>query len=344
MNELKNRTALITGGTGSFGKTMLNHLLENGVSQVRVLSRDEEKQDALRQRLNDTRVEFRIGDIRDYDSVERAMVGVQYVFHAAALKQVPSCEFFPMQSVLTNINGSNNVIKASIKEGVRSLVCLSTDKAVAPISAMGISKAMMEKLAASAARELGSDHQTTISCVRYGNVMCSRGSVIPLLVDQVKSGKPVTVTVPEMTRFLMPLSQSVELVDFAFANASQGDLFVRKAPAASIADLVQAVKNCLKAPNHQVEIIGWRHSEKLFETLATAQELNNAVDMDQYWRLLPDDRSLNYKKYFSEGSDIPHEREDFHSHNALRLSVSEVESLLMSIPEFTDYAFDSQVG
>lgn len=340
----KNRY-LITGGTGSFGKTMLTHLLgKECTDSVVVLSRDEEKQDALRQRLNDTRIEFRIGDIRDYDSVERAMVGVQYVFHAAALKQVPSCEFFPMQSVLTNINGSNNVIKAGIKEGVRSLVCLSTDKAVAPISAMGISKAMMEKLAASAARELGSDHQTTISCVRYGNVMCSRGSVIPLLVDQVRSGKPVTVTVPEMTRFLMPLSQSVELVDFAFANASQGDLFVRKAPAASIADLVQAVKNCLKAPNHEVEIIGWRHSEKLFETLATAQELSNAVDMDQYWRLLPDDRSLNYKKYFSEGSDIPHEREDFHSHNALQLSVREVESLLMSIPEFTDYAFDSQVG
>ena len=333
----ENYKYLITGGTGSFGKTMLKHLLrKDDTCSVVVLSRDEEKQDAMRQRLNDKRVEFRIGDIRDYDSVERAMDGVHYVFHAAALKQVPSCEFFPMQAVQTNINGSNNVIKASVKAGVHSLVCLSTDKAVSPINAMGISKAMMEKLAASAARELGSDNKTTISCVRYGNVMCSRGSVIPLLVSQIKADKPVTITVPEMTRFLMPLSESVELVDFAFSNAKQGDLFVRKVPAATIADLVQAVKNCMKAPEHPVEVIGWRHSEKLFETLATAQELNNASDMDRYWRLLPDDRGLNYKKYFSEGSNISYEQEDFHSHNASRMSVNEIEKLLMNTPEFTD--------
>lgn len=336
----QNKNVLITGGTGSFGKTMLKFLLsDSSVESVTVLSRDEEKQDALRNNLKDERVIFRIGDIRDYSSVEQAMAGINYVFHAAALKQVPSCEFFPMQALMTNVVGSENVVKAGIKGGVSSIVCLSTDKAVFPVNAMGMSKAMMEKVASAAAREQGENGKTKISCVRYGNVMCSRGSVIPMLVDQIKSGKPLTITVPEMTRFLMPLSESVELVQFAFEHAEQGDMFIRKAPAASIADLVQGVKNCLKAPDHPVEIIGWRHGEKLYETLASAQELSTAEDMGQYWRLRADNRGLNYQKFFSEGSEITSSYDDFHSHNTEQMSVSDVEALLMSVPEFTNHAF-----
>ena len=336
MNNLIDKKILITGGTGSFGKTMMEHVLKFDVQRVRVLSRDEEKQDWLRNKLKDDRVKYLIGDIRDYSSVEQAMVGVDYVFHAAALKQVPSCEFFPMQAVLTNICGSENVLKAGIKAGVASIVCLSTDKAVFPVNAMGISKAMMEKVAGAAARELGESSSTKISCVRYGNVMCSRGSVIPLLVDQIKADKHLTITVPEMTRFLMPLSESVELVQFAFENARQGDLFIRKAPATSIRNLVQGVKNCLQVPEHPVEIIGWRHGEKLFETLASAQELTTAEDMGDYWRLQADTRGLNYKGFFSEGSEKTTEFEDFHSHNAAQMDVNEVEKLLMSVPEFTN--------
>ena len=337
--KFENCTVLITGGTGSFGKTMLTHLLKNGVGRVKVLSRDEEKQDALRNKLKDDRVEFRIGDVRDYLGVETAVAGVDFVFHAAALKQVPSCEFFPMQAVMTNIVGSENVVRASIRAGAKSVVCLSTDKAVFPVNSMGMSKAMMEKVAYAAARELGANARTTISCVRYGNVMCSRGSVIPLLVDQIKSGLPVTITVPEMTRFLMPLRDSVSLVEFAFENARQGDLFIRKAPAATIRDLVQAVKNVLKKPDHPTEYIGWRHGEKLYETLASAQELSNAEDMGEYWRLQSDLRGLNYNKYFSEGDDQTIQQEEFNSHNAREMSVTEIEELLMDLPEFTTHAF-----
>ena len=336
--EFHNKTVLITGGTGSFGKTMLGYLLENDVGRVKILSRDEEKQDALRNKLKDDRVEFRIGDIRDRVSVDAAVRGVDYVFHAAALKQVPSCEFFPMQAVMTNIAGSENVIKACIKAGVKTVVCLSTDKAVFPINAMGMSKAMMEK-AYAAARELGVDAKTKIACVRYGNVMCSRGSVVPLLVDQIQMGRPVTITVPEMTRFLMPLRDSVELVRFAFENARQGDLFIRKAAAATIADLVQAVKNVLDAPDHSSEVIGWRHGEKLYETLASSQELSTAEDMVDYWRLQSDLRGLNYNKYFSEGDESTAGIEEFNSHNTLRMSVQEVQDLLLSLPEFTEQAF-----
>ena len=343
MQNLENKTVLITGGTGSFGRTMLNHLLGQGVGAVKVLSRDEEKQDALRNKLKDDRVEFRVGDVRDYVSVENAVAGVDYVFHAAALKQVPSCEFFPMQAVLTNVTGSENVIKASIKAGVGTVVCLSTDKAVFPINAMGMSKAMMEKLAYAAAREIGVDAKTKIACVRYGNVMCSRGPVIPLLVDQIQRAMPVTITVPEMTRFLMPLAESVSLVRFAFENARQGDLFIRKAAAATIEDLVQAVKNVLEVPDHPVEVIGWRHGEKLYETLASAQELGTAEDMDQYWRLQSDLRGLNYKKYFSEGDNLAAEAQEFNSHNTRRMGVSEVEDLLLGLPEFTSHAFPDRV-
>lgn len=337
--KFENCTVLITGGTGSFGKTMLTHLLKNGVGRVKVLSRDEEKQDALRNKLKDDRVEFRIGDVRDYLGVETAVAGVDFVFHAAALKQVPSCEFFPMQAVMTNIVGSENVVRASIRAGAKSVVCLSTDKAVFPVNSMGMSKAMMEKVAYAAARELGANARTTISCVRYGNVMCSRGSVIPLLVDQIKLGLPVTITVPEMTRFLMPLRDSVSLVEFAFENARQGDLFIRKAPAATIRDLVQAVKNVLKKPDHPTEYIGWRHGEKLYETLASAQELSNAEDMGEYWRLQSDLRGLNYNKYFSEGDDQTIQQDEFNSHNAREMSVTEIEELLMDLPEFTTHAY-----
>lgn len=342
MDKLKNQVFLITGGTGSFGKTMLRYLLDAGAGSVKVLSRDEEKQDALRNRLRDDRIEFRIGDIRDYSSVEMAMHGVDYVFHAAALKQVPSCEFFPMQAVMTNIEGSNNVLKAAINARVKSVVCLSTDKAVSPVNAMGMSKALMEKLAHAAARELGVDAETRVSCVRYGNVMCSRGSVIPLLIKQIKDGKPVTVTVPEMTRFLMPLSDSVDLVRFAFEHSNQGDLFIRKAKAATIEDLVQAVKNTLQVPNHPTDIIGWRHGEKMYETLASGMELSNAEDLGEYWRLKTDLRGLNYKSFFSEGDDNTINHQDFSSHNAKRMIVSEIEALLMSLPEFVQDAFPGE--
>lgn len=328
-----NSPLLITGGTGSFGKTILRELLASSDREIRILSRDEEKQDALRNELRDARVRFFIGDIRDRTSVDRAVSGVGAIFHAAALKQVPSCEFFPLEAVRTNILGSENVIRSAIKHKVASLVCLSTDKAVHPINAMGISKSMMEKLAHAAAREIGTDTATTISCVRYGNVMYSRGSVIPLFIAQIKSGRPITVTEPEMTRFLMPLRDSVALVRFAFANARQGDLFVRKAPASTIADLVTALKELFGVPDHPVQVIGWRHAEKLAETLASAQELSTAEDLGDYWRIQLDSRDLNYSAYFSEGDDLNPQLEDFHSHNADRLDVEGVKALLLTLSE-----------
>ena len=331
---MKNRSYLITGGTGSFGKTMLRRLLdEPDTESVSVLSRDEEKQDSLRNELRDERIKWVIGDVRDLDSVSRAMGGVNYVFHAAALKQVPSCEFFPLQAVQTNILGSENVIRAAISANVESLVCLSTDKAVFPINSMGISKAMMEKLAQAASRELGEGARTTISSVRYGNVMCSRGSVIPLFMDQIKRGVEVTITEPEMTRFLMPLRDSVDLVQFAFSNARQGDLFIKKAPAATMDDLLTAIKNIMGVPDHPVQTIGWRHGEKLYETLASSQELSSAEDLGEYWRLQTDLRGLDYKPYFSEGDADVGRHEDFHSHNAQQMSVPEIEKLLLSLPE-----------
>ncbi|MEM7179071.1 MAG: SDR family NAD(P)-dependent oxidoreductase [Pseudomonadota bacterium] len=326
-------SVLITGGTGSFGKTMVRQLLDEGVPELRILSRDEEKQDALRAQLRDDRVRFYIGDIRDRESVDRAMAGVENVFHAAALKQVPSCEFFPLEAVRTNIIGSENVIQSAIKAGVRSLVCLSTDKAVFPVNAMGISKAMMEKCAHAAARDIGVGADTTISCVRYGNVMYSRGSVIPLFIDQIRAGKPITLTEPTMTRFLMPLRDSVALVKHAFANANQGDLFIKKAPAATILDLVTALQELFGAESHPVEIIGWRHAEKLYETLASAQELSNSDDMGDYYRLKLDQRDLNYKAYVSEGDATRNTYEDYHSHNTARLDVAGVKDLLLSLPE-----------
>jgi UDP-glucose 4-epimerase len=329
---MRANTILITGGTGSFGKTMLHGLLDAGVSEVRILSRDEEKQDTLRKQLADKRVRFFIGDVRDRSSVDRAVDGVDAIFHAAALKQVPSCEFFPLEAVRTNILGSENVIRSAVELKIPRLVCLSTDKAVLPINAMGMSKAIMEKLAQAAAREIGDGGDTIISCVRYGNVMCSRGSVIPLFIEQIRRGRPITITEPEMTRFLMPLRDSVALVHFALDHARQGDLFIKKAPASTIGDLVAALKILFAVPDHPVEAIGWRHAEKLYETLASSEELNSAEDLGDYWRLQLDERDLNYAAYFSEGARRK-PQQDFHSHNAERLGVPQIQDLLLSLPE-----------
>ena len=327
------KSVLITGGTGSFGKTMALELLDQGIEDLRILSRDEEKQDAMRADLGDARVRYFIGDIRDRSSVDRAMNGVECVFHAAALKQVPSCEFFPLEAVRTNILGSENVLRSAVDAGARNVVCLSTDKAVFPVNAMGMSKAVMEKVAMSVARELGPDAGTTVSCVRYGNVMYSRGSVIPLFVKQIRNGSPLTLTEPEMTRFLMPLRDSVALVNFAFEHARQGDLFVRKAPAATMAQLVKAVPRIFGVPDHPSEVIGWRHGEKLFETLATAQELSNADDMGDYYRIRMDHRDLHYKAYFTEGDRDTVQHQDFDSHTTEPLTDQELDELLLSLPE-----------
>lgn len=330
---MDNECILITGGTGSFGKTMLHDLLQRGCGEIRVLSRDEEKQDAMRNSLRNGNVRFYIGDIRDRGSVDRAMAGVDRVFHAAALKQVPSCEFFPLEAVRTNILGSENVVQSAVAAGVRSVVCLSTDKAVMPVNAMGMSKAMMEKIAVASARTIGSTATTTISLVRYGNVMYSRGSAIPLFINQIKAGRPITVTEPTMTRFLMPLRDSVALVHHAFTHARQGDLFIRKAAAATIADLVRAIAELFGVPDHPVEQIGWRHGEKLYETLATAQELGQSEDMGDYYRIRMDGRDLNYQPYFTEGEDATARHEDYHSHNTERLDVEKVKALLLTLPE-----------
>ncbi|RYM06815.1 polysaccharide biosynthesis protein [Sphingobium cupriresistens] len=331
MNE--RNAILITGGTGSFGKTMLQDLLDKGYPEVRILSRDEEKQDMLRTTLRSPNVRYYIGDIRDRDSVDRAMAGVDCVFHAAALKQVPSCEFFPIEAVRTNILGSENVIRSATANNVRSVVCLSTDKAVLPVNAMGMSKAMMEKLAQALARTLGPDARTIVSMVRYGNVMYSRGSVIPLFIRQIKTGAPITVTEPQMTRFLMPLRDSVALVHHAFDHARSGDLFIRKAASSTIADLVTALLDLFGVPDQPVEAIGWRHAEKLYETLATAQELGQSEDMGDYYRIRMDNRDLNYKAYFTEGEHETVHLDDYHSHNTERLDVEGVKALLLSLPE-----------
>lgn len=330
---MNDKSVLITGGTGSFGRTMVQDLLQHDVCEIRILSRDEEKQDSLRNELCDSRVRFYLGDIRDRESVDRAMKGVSSVFHAAALKQVPSCEFFPVEAVRTNILGSENVLRSAIDFDVSSVVCLSTDKAVAPVNAMGMSKALMEKVAQSVARAIEPEARTTVSMVRYGNVMYSRGSAIPLFVRQIRTGKPITVTEPTMTRFLMPLSESVDLVHYAFEYAEQGDLFIRKAPAATVADLVKAIKELFEVPDHPVETIGWRHGEKLYETLATAHELAYSEDMGDYYRIRMDRRDLNYQAFFSEGDQETVRHEDYHSHNTERLDVARVKELLLTLPE-----------
>lgn len=322
---------LVTGGTGSFGKTVVKHLLANRCTEVRVFSRDETKQDLMRTEFADDRVKFYIGDVRDYQSINHALLNVDYIFHAAALKQVPSCEFFPMQAVMTNVVGSDNVVRAAIQNGVKKVVCLSTDKAVYPINAMGISKALMEKVAQSYARQLKPD-QTIISSVRYGNVMYSRGSVIPRFIEQIKSNKPITITEPTMTRFLMALSESVDLVEQAFDHAQQGDIFIKKAPACTVEDLAQALINLFKS-DVETRIIGIRHGEKIYETLASKEELVTSEDRGNYYRIRMDTRDLNYEKYFTEGNVNNILNEDYHSHNTERLSVEQVEKVLLTLPE-----------
>jgi UDP-N-acetylglucosamine 4,6-dehydratase len=325
-------TVLVTGGTGSFGSTMVRRLLDAGIEEVRILSRDELKQDDMRRSLNDGRVRFYIGDVRDLDSVDRATRGVDYVFHAAALKQVPSCEFFPMEAVRTNVMGSANVIEASNANDVKSVVCLGTDKAAYPVNAMGMSKAMMEKVAQAFARNNPTAH-TTVSTVRYGNVMMSRGSVIPLFVEQIRAGLPLTVTDPHMTRFLMSLDDAVLLVEHAFAQARPGDLFIRKAPAATIEVLARAVGKAMGV-EPDIRVIGTRHGEKLYETLATREELARAEDQEDYFRVSVDARDLNYGEYFDEGDRRESEMDDYHSHNTERLDEDGVVDLLMGLPSF----------
>jgi len=331
MESITGKTVLITGGTGSFGKTVTKGLLQTDVKEIRIFSRDELKQEMMRIEYSNPKLKFYIGDVRDKDSVDKAMQGVNLVFHAAALKQVPSCEFFPIQAVMTNILGSNNVVQAAIKHGVEKMVCLSTDKAVYPINAMGMSKALMEKVAAAAVRQ-GASGRTVVCTVRYGNVMCSRGSVIPLFIDQIRQNKPITVTVKHMTRFMLPLRDAVSLVLFAFENGNHGDLFVRKAPACTIEVLAQAVKNIFKS-DCQIKEIGIRHGEKIYETLLTTEELRRSEDMGDYYRVRLDDRDLNYTIYFTEGDREEVKLEDYHSHNTRQLDVREMEELLLSLPE-----------
>lgn len=328
---MQGKTILITGGTGSFGGVMVRHALARGAAEIRILSRDEEKQDTMRNRLREPRLVFHIGDVRDPGSVDMAMAGVDMVFHAAALKQVPSCEFFPLEAVRTNVLGSQNVIESAIRHGVASVVCLSTDKAVLPINAMGMSKALMEKLVQAASRRRNGGG-TVVACVRYGNVMYSRGSVIPLFLQQIRAGGPITVTNPDMTRFLLPLSDSVALVEYALNHAGPGDVFIKKAPACTIGTLAEAMRRLFDA-TCEIRTIGVRHGEKLYETLATADELAGAEETADYWRLRMDSRELDYASYFSEGRPDVARLDDYTSHNTGRLDVDGVIALLQSLPE-----------
>ncbi len=325
----KNKTLLITGGTGSFGNAVLSRFINSDFKEIRIFSRDEKKQDDLRKRINNPKVKFYIGDVRDYRSVENAVRGVDYIFHAAALKQVPSCEFFPVEAVKTNVLGAENVLEAASAHHVKNVVILSTDKAVYPINAMGISKAMMEKVMIARSRVVG-DSGTVMCGTRYGNVMASRGSVIPLFVEQIKTNKTITITDPEMTRFMMTLDDAVDLVLFAFANGKPGDMFVQKAPAATIATLAQALKELYKS-EIKITVIGTRHGEKLYETLVNKEEMVKAVDYGEYYRIPADNRDLNYDLFFSEGDQHVSTVEDYHSHNTKRLDVAGTKDLLLKL-------------
>lgn len=329
MQQIKNKILLITGGTGSFGTAVLNRFLETDhFKEIRIFSRDEKKQDDMRNLYKSSKMKFYIGDVRNYNSIERAMHNVDYVFHAAALKQVPSCEFFPMEAVQTNVIGTQNVIDAAARHNVKKVICLSTDKAAYPINAMGISKAMMEKVAVAASRNLDN---TTVCLTRYGNVMASRGSVIPLFLKQIKEGQPITITDPSMTRFLMSLEEAVELVLFAFEHGNPGDLFVNKAPAGTIGNLAQALKEMCQASN-EIKIIGTRHGEKLYETLCTREEMLKSEDMGEFYRIPADNRDLNYAQYFSEGNADISKVEDYHSHNTVQKDIEEMKQLLLKLP------------
>ncbi|MDR2298060.1 MAG: polysaccharide biosynthesis protein [Comamonas sp.] len=341
----KSKTLLITGGTGSFGNAVLRQFLNSEISEIRVFSRDEKKQDDMRKRYNSAKLKFYIGDVRDARSVEQAMRGVDYVFHAAALKQVPSCEFHPMQAVRTNVLGTENVLEAAIRAGVKRVVCLSTDKAVYPINAMGISKAMMEKVMVAASRNL--EGSGTVICgTRYGNVMASRGSVIPLFVQQVLAGQPITITDPAMTRFMMTLADAVDLVLYAFEHGNNGDIFVQKAPAATIETLAYAVTGLMGKPEHAVNVIGTRHGEKLYEALLSREEMACAEDMGDYFRVPADSRDLNYGKYVDQGlqrlTQTAH-GEDYNSHNTQRLDMAGMQKLLLKLEGMQRIAKGEQV-
>lgn len=330
----KDKVLMITGGTGSFGNTVLKRFLSTEVREIRIFSRDEKKQEEMRIALNHPKLKFYIGDVRDYESIHQAMKGVDYVFHAAALKQVPSCEFYPMEAVRTNIEGTENVMNAAISNDVKRVIVLSTDKAVYPINAMGISKAMSEKIMVAKSR-MQSETETVLCATRYGNVMASRGSVIPLFVSQIKEGKALTVTDPNMTRFLMSLEDSVDLVLYAFEHGHQGDIFVQKAPASTVADLAQALIEMFGG-TEEPRIIGTRHGEKLYESLISREEMAHAVDMGDYYRIPADNRDLNYAKYFSDGEEVISHTEDYTSHSTNRLNVEEIKILLMKLDFIKD--------
>lgn len=336
MSLFKDKVLLITGGTGSFGNAVLRRFLDSDVKEIRIFSRDEKKQDDMRHALQNPKVKFYIGDVRNRQSVDNVMTGVDYIFSAAALKQVPSCEFFPMEAVRTNVEGTNNVLESAIAHGVKKIVVLSTDKAAYPINAMGISKAMMEKVAIAKGRSLGKNAQTTICCTRYGNVMASRGSVIPLWVEQMIEGKPITITDPNMTRFMMTLDDAVDLVIYAWEHGENGDLFIQKAPAATLETLATALKETYAKVNPrygetEVKVIGTRHGEKLYETLVTREEMARAIDMGNYFRIPCDTRDLNYDKFFTVGNEDVAKIEDYHSHNTRRLDVEGMKELLLKL-------------
>ena len=330
----KNKILLITGGTGSFGNAVLRNFLNTDIQEIRIFSRDELKQDDMRKKYNNDKLKFYLGDVRDINSLEDAFKGVDYIFHAAALKQVPSCEFYPMQAVQTNVVGTENVLNVAIKYKVKNVIVLSTDKAVYPINAMGISKAMMEKVAVAKSRNVKED-ETIICCTRYGNVMASRGSVIPLFIKQIRNKKDITITDPNMTRFMMSLDDAVDLVMFAFQNGKNGDIFVQKAPSATIGLLANTLKKLLDKPEQEIKIIGTRHGEKLYETLLTREEMVHAIEIENYYKISADNRDLNYEKYFEEGELIV-ESLDYHSHNTKQLGEKELIQMLLNLREIQD--------
>jgi UDP-glucose 4-epimerase len=329
----KGKTLLIAGGTGSFGNAIVRRFLCTDIKEIRVFSRDELKQDDMRKLYNDDKLKFYIGDVRDTNSIDDAMNGVDFLFHAAALKQVPSCEFYPIQAVKTNIIGTENILNSAIKAGVEKVIALSTDKAVYPINAMGISKAMMERVVVSKARNVGG---TMIACTRYGNVMASRGSVIPLFINQIRNNMPITITDPSMTRFMMSLDEAVDLVLFAFVNGQSGDIFVQKAPAATIQMLAEAIASIVGKPDHDIKVIGTRHGEKLYETLLTKEEMVKAIDMGDYYRIPADNRDLNYNKFVEEGEVVISQAGEYHSHNTHRLDETELTNVLLNLREIQD--------
>ncbi len=334
--EFKNKVLLITGGTGSFGVAVLRKFLNQGLKEIRIFSRDEKKQEDMRQFYKSDILKFYIGDVRDKQSIDAAMVGVDYVFHAAALKQVPSCEFHPLQAVQTNIIGTSNVLLSATERKVKKVICLSTDKAVYPINAMGMSKALMEKTFIAASKQAG-EQGTMICGTRYGNVMASRGSVIPLFIEQILAGKPLTITDPSMTRFMMSLDQAVDLVLFAFKNGQSGDIFVQKSPATNVLNLAEAIKQSLNKPEYPVKVIGTRHGEKLYETLLTREEMVRAIDLKDYYQIRPDSRDLNYNIYVDDGEQVITEAKEYNSHNTEQLSQEQLVKLIMNLEETKIY-------